>query len=158
MPSTIAHAISASWIAMAAFNVRSDETSHILAALVSASILDLDHVICVVRDRDLVQYLGRPGHLHHLRSPLHELPGLLLAGAVSVILFSIDRRLACIVFTAYAIHIVQDWLIGRSCPLSPIDKTEVQFFSLSLKQKAIIDVTMVVVFGALWIPYLTGLA
>ena len=157
MSSTITHAISASWIVVMAFRVRSDEPSYILAALISASILDLDHLICVVRDRKIYQRLGYAGNLHHARSPFHELPGLLMVGALSGLLFPVDQKLACIIFAAYAIHVVQDWLMGKSCPLSPVDKTEVQFFSLSLKQKMVIDAAMVMVFGVLWILYLVGL-
>ena len=80
-----------------------------------------------------------------------------MVGALSGLLFPVDQKLACIIFAAYAIHVVQDWLMGKSCPLSPVDKTEVQFFSLSLKQKMVIDAAMVMVFGVLWILYLVGL-
>ena len=48
-------------------------------------------------------------------------------------------------------------MIGKSKPLSPVDNTEVQFFSPPFKQKVIIDVVIVISFGVLWILYLTGL-
>ena len=157
MPSTIAHAASASWIAVTVVHIRSNETPYILAALLSASILDLDHLIHVIRDRKMYQRLGYRGNLHHARSAFHELFGLLVAGVLSGLLFLVDQKLARIVFSAYAIHVAQDWIIGKSNPLFPIDNTEVQLFSLSFKQKVIIDVVIMASSGVLWILYLTGL-
>jgi hypothetical protein len=156
MPSTIAHATSASWIAVTVVRVQPHETSYILAALISASVLDLDHLIYVIRDRKMYQRLGYSGNLHHARSAFHELFGLLIVGILSGLLFFVDQKLARIVFIAYAIHVVQDWMIGKSKPLSPTDSTEVQLFSLPFKQKVIIDVVIVISFGALWILYLAG--
>ncbi len=135
MSSTITHSISASWIAVTAVHIQPHETSYILAALVSASILDLDHLIFVIRDRKMYQRLGYVGNLHNARSVFHELFGLLVVGVLSGLLFFVDQKLACVIFLTFAIHVVQDWMIGKSNPLSPIDNTEVQFFSLSFKQK-----------------------
>lgn len=157
MPSTIAHAISASWIAVTVARVEPHETLYTLAALISASILDLDHLIFVIRDRKMYQRLGYRGNLHHARSVFHELLGLFIVGILSGLLLFVDQKLACIVFIAYAIHVVQDWLIGKSNPLFPVDNTEVQLFSPSFKQKVVIDVVIVISFGALWILYLAGL-
>lgn len=157
MPSTIAHAASASWIAVTIVRIRPSETPYILAALLSASILDLDHLIYVIRDRKMYQRLGYKGNLHYARSVFHELFGLLVVGVLSGLLFLVDQKLARIVFIAYAIHVAQDWIIGKSNPLSPVDKTEIQLFSLSFKQKMIIDVVIMASFGVLWILYLTGL-
>lgn len=157
MPSTIAHATSASWIAVTVARVQPHETSYILAALISASILDLDHLIYLIRDRKMYQRLGFKGNLHRARSAFHELFGLLVVGALSGLLFLADRKLACVVFVAYAVHVAQDWMIGKSNPLSPIDNTEVQLFSPPFKQKVIIDVVIVISFGVLWILYLAGL-
>jgi hypothetical protein len=157
MPSTIAHAASASWIAVTVVHIRPNETPYILAALLSASILDLDHLIYVIRDRKMYQRLGYKGNLHHARSAFHELFGLLVVGALSGLLFLVDQKLASIVFVAYAIHVAQDWIIGKSNPLFPIDNTEVQLFSLSFRQKVIIDVVIMASSGVLWILYLTGL-
>jgi hypothetical protein len=157
MPSTIAHATSASWIAVTVAGVQPHETSYILAALLSASVLDVDHLIHVIRDSNMYQRLGYKGNLHRARSPLHELFGLLMVGVLSGVLFFTDQKLACIVFIACAVHIAQDWMIGKSKPLSPIDNAEVRLFSPPLKQKVIIDVLIVISFGALWILYLADL-
>jgi len=157
MPSTIAHATSASWIAVTVAGVQPHETSYILAAWLSASILDLDHLIHVIRDRKMYQRLGDKGNLHRVGSPLHELFGLLVVGALSGFLFFADQKLACIVFIACAVHIAQDLVIGKSKPLSPIDNAEVQLFSPPPKQKVVIDAVIAISFGALWILYLAGL-
>jgi membrane-bound metal-dependent hydrolase YbcI (DUF457 family) len=157
MPSTIAHATSASWIAITVVHVEPHETSYILAALVCASILDGDHLVHLIRDRRMYPRLGDKYKLHGERSALHGLFGLLLVGILSALLSFADQRLACVAFIAYAIHVAQDWMIGKSHPLSPIDKAEVQLSRLPSQQKVIIDVLIVISFGALWILYLTGL-
>lgn len=156
MPSTIAHATSASWIAITVVHVEPHETSYILAALLCASILDGDQLIHLIRDKTHLG-LGHKHKLHGGRSALHGLLGLLVVGAFSALLFVADQRLACVAFIAYAIHLAQDWMIGRSNPLSPIDNAEVQLLWLPLEQKMTIDVLIVISFGALWILYLTGL-
>ncbi len=156
MPSTIAHTTSASWIAITAVQVEPHETSYILAALVCASILDGDQLVHLIGDK----MLRRLGHQHKLpggRSALHGLLGLLVVGVLSTLLFFVDQRLACVAFIAYAIHVAQDWMMGKSNPLSPVDKAQVQLLWLLPKQKMIMDRLIVISFGALWILFLTGL-
>ncbi|UCC89912.1 MAG: metal-dependent hydrolase [Anaerolineales bacterium] len=157
MPSTIAHTTSASWIAITVVHVQPSESSYILAALVCACILDGDHLVRVIGDS---RKLRRPGDEHNLkgeRSALHGLLGLLVVGVLSTLLFFVDQKLACVAFIAYAIHVAQDWMIGKSNPLSPVDKAQVQLLWLPPKQKMIVDMLIVISFGALWILYLTGL-
>lgn len=156
MPSTIAHAVSASWVAVTFAHVQPSETLYLAAALASATALDADHVIYLIRDRARYRRLGYRGRLHQARSVLHELAGLLLMGAVSGILFLTDPKLGRVVFVAFAVHIVQDWLIGKSYPLAPVDFTPVQFFALTFRQKVIVDALLLIVFGGLWISYLAG--
>ena len=156
MSSTVAHAAAASWIAVTAAHVQPHESSYILAAVISAGILDLDHVFFVIRDRDMYRRLGYRDNLHHARSVFHELAGLLVVGALSGLLFFADQKLACVVFLAFALHVIQDWLLSKSAPLSPVDDTAVQLFALSFKQKVIVDVCIVILFGGLWILYLAG--
>ena len=154
--SPIAHAASASLIAITFAHVRPDETPYILAALISATVVDLDHVVYLLRDRARYRRLGYKGNLHHARSIFHELFGLLSAGMFSALLFLVDPKLAHVLFVAFAVHLVQDWMMGKSYPLAPIDKTEVQFFSPTFKQKVLVDITVVIAFGALWLLYLAG--
>ena len=156
MASTLAHATSASLIALTAAQVQPHETGYILAAVVAASILDLDHVVLVVRDRALYQQLGYRGQLHRARSAFHELFGLLLAGILSALLFLVDPRLGQVVFIAFAVHVVQDWVLGKAHPLAPADNTEMQLFSLTFGQKVLVDAVLLIVFGGLWTLYLFG--
>ncbi len=156
MSSTVAHAASASWVAVTFAHISPHETSYILATLISASILDLDHLFYLIRDRAMYRKRGYRGNLHNARSVFHELLGLLIGGAVSALLFLADRRLAQVVFVAFAIHIVQDWIVGKSRPLAPMDNTEVQFFSLTFKQKIWVDIIILILFGVLWIAYLAA--
>ena len=156
MSSTLAHAASASWIAVTSAHVRPDETSYIVAALISASVLDVDHLVFIIRDRAMYRQLGYQGQLHHARSVFHEMIGLLLVGGVSAMLLLFDRKLAHTVFVAFAVHVIQDWMLGKSHPLNPVDLTAVQFFALTFRQKVTIDILVLIVFGVLWMSYLAG--
>lgn len=156
MSSTLTHAVSASWIAVTAAHVLPDETGYILAALISASALDLDHVFFVIRDRAMYRRLGYRGQLHQARSLFHEMFGLGLAGLAAALLFLLDPKLALVVFIAFAIHVAEDWVMGKSYPLTPVDNTEVRFFSLTFRQKILVDAVVLLVFGGLWILYLAG--
>jgi hypothetical protein len=156
MPSTLAHAASASLVAVTIAHIHPNETSYILAALFSASVLDLDHLYYMVRDRHFYQRFGYRGNLHYARSAAHEMLGLLITGVASGLLFLVDQKLARVVFIALTIHLVQDWVVGNSRPFMPVDSTPVQFFSLTLRHKVIIDIIILMVSGALWTLYLAG--
>jgi hypothetical protein len=156
MASTLAHTASASLVALTFAHARPDETSYVVAALISAAILDLDHLYYVIRDREMYRQIGFQGQLHHARSAFHELFGLLLVGVLSGGLFWVEPKLARIVFVAFTIHLAQDWVLGKAAPLTPIDPTVTQFFALTFKQKALMDVVLVITFGGLWILYLIG--
>jgi hypothetical protein len=156
MPSTLAHAASASIVAVTFAHVNTRETAYILAALFSASVLDLDHVIYMIKDRHFYQRFGFRGNLHHARSAVHEMLGLLITGAASGILFLVDQKLARVVFIAVTIHLVEDWMFGISRPFMPVDNTTVHFFSLTFRHKVIIDMIILMMSGALWILYLAG--
>jgi hypothetical protein len=123
MPSTLAHAASASLVAITFAHIRPTETSYILAAVVSASILDLDHLFYAIRDRDMYRALGYRGNLHRARSIFHELFGLLTAGVLAGLLFLVDQRLARVVLIAITVHLTQDWLLGQSSPFAPVDNS-----------------------------------
>jgi phage shock protein PspC (stress-responsive transcriptional regulator) len=102
--------------------------------------------------------VGYRGQLHQARSVFHELLGLLLAGVVSGLLFWLDPTLARVVFVAFAVHIAQDWIVGKSHPLAPADWTVTQFFALSFRGKVLVDVVIIAISGGLWVLYLAGAA
>ena len=157
MSSTLTHAASASLVAIMFAHIRPNESSYILVALISASILDLDHLVYTIRDREMYRRLGFRGNLHNARSIFHELLGLLTIGVVAGLLFLVDKRLARVVFIAFTLHLVQDWLLGQSSPFAPVDKTLIRFFSLTFWQKVIIDLIILAVSGALWVLFLAGI-
>jgi len=156
MSSVLAHALSASWVAVTFAQVAPSETPYLLVAAASATALDLDHTIFVIRDRAIYRRTGYQGHLHRARSAFHELLGLMLAGIISGLVFFADPKLARVIFIAFAIHVVQDWMLGKAYPLAPTDSTETQFFALTFRQKVFVDLVGVTVFGILWIIYLAG--
>jgi hypothetical protein len=156
MASVITHALSASLVAVTAAGVRPDEPAYIAAALVSASILDLDHIPYVLQNFKTLGLNGFQGKLHHSRSLLHELAGLLIAGCFAGGISIFNVKLAQVVLIAFAVHIVEDWLLGKSAPLIPVDDTQVQYFQLSFRQKVAIDLTILVAAVVIWIIYLAG--
>ena len=138
-------------------HVGPSETAYVLTALISASALDADHLFFLIRDRTAYRESGFQGHLHRARSIFHELPGLLSVGLLSAFLYLANPKLGQVIFIAFAVHVAEDWLLGRSYPLSPIDTTEMQFFSLTFRQKVLLDGLALLLFGALWTLFLAGM-
>jgi hypothetical protein len=143
-------------VALTAAHVRPDETALIVTALVSASILDLDHLIYIIRDRAMFRMMGYRGNLHYARSLFHELAGLLMVGVLSGLVFLANPKLAHVIFIAYTIHLVEDWLLGKSVPFKPVDHTSMRVFPLNFWHKVVIDVLIIGVSSVLWIRYLSG--
>jgi hypothetical protein len=156
MASTAAHAASASILALTAAGVSPGETGYVVAALVSAAILDIDHVIYVIRDWRMYRREGFAGNLHHARSPFHELFGLLLVGIGTAGLYFFDPTLALIVLLAFTIHLLEDWFLGKTLPFTPLDDTVVRYFSLNQRQKVLIDILILAASGGAWLLYLNG--
>jgi hypothetical protein len=156
MSSTITHAVANSLAAALLVNIQPNETAYLLAGVVSASIIDMDHVVMVIKNRQLFQKIGLRGNLHLARSVFHELFGLVFIGILAASIYWIDPKLANIVFIAFTLHLVQDWLLGISFPFNPIDHTEVHFLNLTFKQKAAIEFILVTLSGVLWLIYLSG--
>jgi membrane-bound metal-dependent hydrolase YbcI (DUF457 family) len=154
MASVIAHAASASIIALSAAQVQPDETALVAAALITACIPDLDHLVYIIRDRAMYAKIGYRGNLHNARSLFHELPGLLMVGVLASLVFLASPRLAYVIFIAFTIHLVEDWLLGTSTPFNPVDHTLMRVFPLKYWHKVVIDILIVVVSGGLWILYL----
>ena len=59
MSSTLTHAASASWIAVTSAHIHPVQTSYIAAALISASVLDVDHLVFMIRDTYIVVLIAR---------------------------------------------------------------------------------------------------
>jgi hypothetical protein len=154
--STAAHAASASILALTAAQVNPGETGYIAAALIAASILDIDHLLYVVRDWKMYRREGFAGNLHNARSVFHEMIGLLAAGLVAAGIYFFDAKLALVVLVAFSVHLLEDWFLGKTAPFTPVDQTQVQYFSLNMKQKVLIDILILVVSGVAWILYLSA--
>jgi len=99
---------------------------------------------------------GFAGNLHNARSSFHELLGLLTAGVVAGGLSFFDARLASVVLIAFTVHLLEDWFLGRTIPFAPLDQTLVQYFSLTQKQKVLIDILILAISGGAWILYLSA--
>jgi len=151
----VAHLLSASWIAIAAAGVSPSQTPYIAAALIASIAIDADHLPFLIHScASFDRRTGYTGQLQNSRSPLHELPGLLILGVLCALVYPLDAMLATVVFIAAGVHLAQDWVLGTSHPFAPFDTTCVQFFPLSLRQKSVIDLAVVAASGMLWIAYL----
>lgn len=153
---TVAHALSAALIAVTAGKVPPSEQRYLVAALVAGAAADADHVWPIVRDWRYYRAHGFRGNLHAARTPVHELPGLLGVGVVGAVLWLVDPLLAFVVFTAFTVHLAQDFVTGHSLPFNPVDRTVVRMFELSFAQKVIVDAGVILASVALWTLYLAG--
>ncbi len=153
---TPAHMISASVLSLIAAHVAPTETQYIIWALIFSGMLDLDHLYYLIRDRKKFAKTGYVGHLHHARSPLHELPGIILWGIIALILRFFDQTLATIFFLSILIHLCEDFFAGIAFPFNPFDKTEMALFKHSKIDKIIINSVVIIISGVIWVLYLQG--
>jgi hypothetical protein len=97
---SIVHILSASLVALIFANTAPGQTPYLVAALLTAAVLDLDSVIGALRTRTAYRWSdgGAIGRLHGLLA-------LLGVGAFSGLLFLADEMLARVVFIAFTIHL-----------------------------------------------------
>jgi hypothetical protein len=153
---TIAHMVSASYIAVRVANVAPTELDYIVLSLVSAGVVDLDHIYLIIRDRKFYRKEGYSKHLHKARSSFHELFGFFMLGLLMLVVSFFDQKLALVLGLPAMLHLIQDMLAGISIPFGPIDKTEISLVRQNIKIKVILDVTVLFIFGILWIKYLNA--
>lgn len=153
---TIAHVLSASYISLKVANVTPVETDLLAISLLSAGILDLDHLFYIVKDHKFYKKSGYGGNLHKARSFLHELPGLFFSGVIMFVVSFFNTKLALVLGLPFMIHLIEDMLMGISIPFSPIDKTEIHLIKQQRSIKIIVDILVIIIFGFLWIKYLSG--
>ena len=153
---TIAHVLSATYIAAKVANVVPTETDYLVIMVLSSSLIDLDHVYFLIKDHHHYRIEGYAGHLHKARSPLHELIGFWSIGVVMLGVALFDSKLALVVGLPAMIHLIEDMIMGVSVPFTPIDKTEVQMLPQKKSLKIALDLIVIVVFGLLWIQYLNA--
>ncbi len=156
MSSFVAHAATASLIALTALDIAPSQTGYVVAAVVAGGIVDVDHLLYGIRDWSTYRQQGFAGNLHHARSVFHELLGLVLVGIIAALIFPANRILAELIFIAFTVHLVEDWILGKSTPFVPVDNTLMQLFTLSLLEKIEIDVLMLAAAVVLWVIYLSG--
>lgn len=155
---TLAHALSGSVIALLYLKVPSTDIQSIALTLGAGAILDLDHPLMMWVNRDHFKKHGVKGQLHHARSFWHELLGLMVGGIIALLVSLFDPRLAVLLFLPFAIHLLEDMLIGKFFPFTPFDKTEIQLFAVPFRWKPAIDVFVLLLSGGLWLIYLSGRA
>lgn len=152
----MAHIISGAYIGVVVAGVLPTELNYILMALISGGILDLDHIYSLVKDRKFYKKNGYSGNLHKARSPFHELFGFFIVGLLTFIMSFFNLKLALVLGLPFMVHSVEDVLMGRSMPFNPIDKTEIHLLPQKKFIKALTDISVIFIFGFLWIRFLNG--
>ena len=148
----LSHTLSASYIAVVSSGANSAQTGLIAAAVISGAVVDLDHLYYFWKDRSLM----KRGNLHNARSMFHELIGFAVAGSSMLLLSFINQQLAYVIGVSMMVHLVEDVLVGKTIPFSPIDKTEFNLLPQSFKLKVVLDILVSCIFGVLWIKFLNG--
>lgn len=149
---TPAHTLSAAYISLIVSGVDHTQTPLIITALISAAILDLDHLYFIAKDPSI----AKRGKLHGARSIFHELFGFVVIGILMLVVGFYNQQLAKVIGLAMMIHLAEDMVVGISIPFNPVDKTEVRLLPQNTKLKIILDVSTIIIFGVLWIKYLNG--
>lgn len=152
--STIAHMLSGAYLGVIAGQVTPSETNYIFTALIAGGIPDLDHIYYIVKDWGYYKKNGFVGNLHKARSIFHELIGFTSAGVVMLALSFFDLKLAFVTGIPIMIHLIEDILMGRSMPFSPVDKTEITIVPQKKSIKIIVDILVIIIFSILWLQYL----
>jgi hypothetical protein len=94
--------------------------------------------------------------MHHARSFFHELIGFTLIGILMFVVSFIDIKLAFVLGIPAMIHITEDIIMGKSMPLMPFDKTEIQIIPRNMQVKIAVDIAIIIIFSLLWIQYLNA--
>ena len=152
----LAHALSSSLIAITVTKTSKEQVYYLLIALIVAAIPDLDHIFFLIRDWKTFRKVGLAGNLHKARSFFHEVLGIIIMGVISFLASFINLKIGQIIFLSFIIHITQDMIVGISIPFAPVDKNEMKMFSFNFRQKLLIDVSIIFIFGLLWIKFLNG--
>lgn len=148
--------ISASLIALKAIDIAPYQTNYILMSIFFSGIVDLDHIYFIIKDFKHYQKHGFSGQLHRARSIYHELLGVMIWSIVSLFIYFFDKILASLFFITMIVHLTQDFLTGTSKPFSPFDKKEMKLFNFTLKNKVILNLTIIILAVILWGLYLKG--
>lgn len=153
---TLSHALSAPIIALTVAGIGPQEKQYILVAIAAAASLDLDHVYFLIRDRDKFRKTGYRGQLHRARGVIHEMLGVFLVSIISAVVFLFNGKLGAVIFLSCMVHLVEDFILGRSYPFSPFDKSEMKLFMPSFKTKGLVDLLVIIISVFLWKLYLNG--
>lgn len=151
-----AHTISASVLTLMIAGVHPSETNYILTSLVVPASLDLDHLILLFARRKEFKKNGVVGNLHKARSFMHEMLGVLIMAIAAVMIMVFDRKASTVIFFSYLIHVIEDMIMGISIPFYPVSMRECFLFKFSLKQKALVDICVIIISILLWVNYLKG--
>lgn len=154
--STLAHILSGSYIAIASGNIDPSQTHYIIAAVVSAGILDADHLFSIVKDRKMYKEKGYSGNLHNARTLLHELMGYAFISALALAVSFFDAKMGYVIGVAAMVHLAEDMLMGYSVPFNPMDRTKIKLVTQRKSIKILVDVCVIVLFGLLWIKFLNA--
>ncbi len=128
-----------------------DAKEYYFLILVSSTLVDLDHIPYIFRNKKTVV---RDGLNVHCRSFLHELTGFfLLSFVLGLGYIMLWQPWIIIVWLCFLIHFSVDYLTGITRPFSPFSKMTITspLQKLKRKHRIIIETTITVILGVLFL-------
>ena len=155
--STLAHIISTPISVLLILSIPNENNFLILVSMITATLVDLDHVYFFLKKRKTFGTKPLKGNLHKARSFFHELLGVCVCAFLTFLMSFKDSTLAKVILLSYLVHIVEDMVIGKSRPFYPLSKETIQLFKLTFKQKVLVDASVILFSLFLWLTYLNVL-
>jgi len=150
---TPAHTLSVSIIAVTVLGIAPTQTNYILASLIFASFLDLDHIYYFIKDHQYFKTYGYKGQLQHARSPLHEPLGFVIWGIIALLIAVYDTTMAKLFYLCTSLHMIEDFIVGISYPFSPYNMTEYRMFNISKQQMIYLNSAVIFLSLLFWQNY-----
>ncbi len=133
------------------FGIDPDSAYVIPVIIFFSIILDLDHLPYIIKNfKSVIRYLHF-GSESRTRS--HELIGLAISSLVFsfALLISPNKYLVQVALMCLILHYLVDYVIGRTRPLYPYNKTEVfLYFFKTRKTRFILEGLLTIIFGGIF--------
>lgn len=115
---------------------------NLILILISSTFLDLDHILYILKKKEKIlnDRFGAES-----RSIFHELLGMLIFSFIISFLYLIlDKTLVRILYLSLFLHYAIDFLSGKSRPLYPYSRIEIQLISISSNSRIISEIILTI--------------
>ncbi len=120
-----------------------NDKPYLAVFLIASSVLDLDHLVPLLRDTKLgITEKFKPRGAGW-RTRWHELYGLVVLSLVAIAVWAFNHQLGEIIALAFTAHLAVDFLTGESRPFFPYSDTRVRiFFKKNNKTRTAIEILL----------------